>query len=103
MPIGVLSYLNQFLLFWKGDEVEVVWADKQPFISTSNSIEANYYDQEFSPIKVKGKKNNGALREIYMESRDIGDIQDQVAKLLKTTTIVPFRPIKGLVIEEIDD
>ena len=24
----VLSFLHQFLLFWKGDEVEVVWAKK---------------------------------------------------------------------------
>ena len=36
----VSSSLDQFLLFWKGDEVEVVWVDKQPFIATSNSIKA---------------------------------------------------------------
>ena len=95
--------LHQFLLFWKGDEVEVVWADKQPFIATSDSIEASYYDKEFRPIKFNGKKKNGTPRKIYMESRDTGDIQDLAAKLLKTTTIMPFRPIKGLIIEEIDD
>ena len=38
-----------------------------------------------------------------MESRDIGDIQGQAAKLLKITAIMPFRPIKDLVIEKIDD
>ena len=97
------SSIHQFLLFWKGDEVKVVWVDKQPFIATSNSMEANYYDQEFGPIKFKGKKKNEIPREIYMDSRDIGDIQDQAAKLLKTNAIVPFRPIKGLVIEEIND
>ena len=53
-------------------------------------MEASYYDQEFGPIKLKGKNNNGNLREIYMELRDIGNIQDQAAKLLKTTIIVPF-------------
>ena len=36
--------LHQFLLFWKGDEVEVVWANKQPFITTSDSMKASYYD-----------------------------------------------------------
>ena len=66
-------------------------------------MEANYYDQEFGPIKFKGKKKNGTPRGIYMESRDTSDIQDQAAKLMKTTAIVPFRPIKGLVIEKIDD
>ena len=30
-----------------------------------------------------------------MVSRDTGEIQDQYAKLLKTTTITPFRSIKG--------
>ena len=70
----VLSSLHQFLLFWKGEEVEVVWADKQPFISTLDSVEASYYDKEFSPIKFKGKKKNENPREIYTESRDTGDI-----------------------------
>ena len=97
------SSLHQILLFWKGDEVEVVWVDKQPFIATSDYVEASYYDQEFDPIKFKGKNKNRALREIYMELKDTGIIQDQAAKILKTTTIMPFRSIKGLVIEEIDD
>ena len=92
------SFLHQFLLFWKGDELEVVWVDKQPFIVTSDSVEASYYDQEFGPIKFKDKKKDGALREIYMVSRDVGEIQDQATKLLKTTTIMPFRPIKGSII-----
>ena len=78
----------------------MVWADKQPFIVTSNYVEASYYDQEFGSIKFKGKNNDGAPREIYMESRDIDEIQDQVAKLLKTTIIVHFKPIKRLIIEE---
>ena len=70
------SSLHQFLLFWKGDEVEVVWVDKQHFIANSNFVEASYYDQEFGLIKFKGKKKNEDPREIYMESRDNGDIQD---------------------------
>ena len=83
--------LSPIFAVLKGDEVEVVWADKQPFIEISYSVEACYYDQEFGPIKFKGKKKrNRAPREIYMESRDTGDIQDQVANLRKTTIIVPF-------------
>ena len=64
------SFFHQFLLFWKANEVEVVWVDKQPFIATSDFVEANFYDQEFGLIKFKGKKKNGTLREIYMESRN---------------------------------
>ena len=54
------SSLHQFLLCWKDDEVEVVCVNKQPFISTSYSVEASYYDQEFGSIKFKGKKKDGA-------------------------------------------
>ena len=53
--------------------------------------------------KIQSQKNDGALNEIYMESRDTGDIQDQATKIFKTPTIVPFRLIKDLIIEEIDD
>ena len=67
---------HQFLLFWKGDEVEVVWADKQPFIANSDFVEASYYDQVFGQIKFKGRKKDGASREIYMESRDTVEIKD---------------------------
>ena len=66
-------------------------------------MEANYYDQEFGLIKFKVKKKNGTPKEIYIELRDSGDIQDQATKILKTTVIVPYRPIKGMVIKEIDD
>ena len=97
------SLLHLFLVFWKGDEIELVWIVKQPFIPTSDSIKASYYDQDFGLIKFKCKKKDGAPREIYMESRNTSEIQDQTTKLLKTTTIVPFRPIKGLIIKEIDD
>ena len=40
----VPSSLHQFLLFWKGNEVEVVQADKQPFMVATGSVEARYYD-----------------------------------------------------------
>ena len=35
-----------------------------------------YYDKEFSPIKIKRKKMNGNPKKIYMQSRDISEIQD---------------------------
>ena len=38
-----------------------------------------------------------------MELRDIGEIQGQVAKLLKINAIVSFKSIKGPIIEEIND
>ena len=35
---------HQFLLFWKGNEVEVVWVDKQSFMAAACSVETMYYD-----------------------------------------------------------
>ena len=46
----VPSSLYQFLLFWKGDDVEVIWADPHPFSTHSNAVEARYYDIEFGLI-----------------------------------------------------
>ena len=38
-----------------------------------------------------------------MDSKGFVEIQKEVAKLLKVTTIVPYRPTSGLIIEEIAD
>ena len=43
-------------------KVEVVWANKQPFITTSDYVEASNCDQVFGPTKFKGKEKNGAPR-----------------------------------------
>ena len=63
------SSLHQFLLFWKGNEVEVVRAYKQPFMATTGFMEANYYDQEFGPIKFTSRRKDRILRKAYMDSK----------------------------------
>ena len=40
----VSSSLHQFLRFWKGNEVELVRANKQPFMEATGFVEARYYD-----------------------------------------------------------
>ena len=97
------SSLHQFLLFWKGSEVEVVQTDKQPFMVATDSVEARYYDQEFSSIKFTSRRKYGIPRKAYMDSKYSVEIQKEVTKLLKLTTIVPYRPMSGSIIEKIDD
>ena len=97
------SSLHQFLLFWKGNEVEVVREDKQPFMEAIGSIEAMYYDQEFGPIKFTSRRKDGVPRKAYMDSKGLVEIQKEAAKLLKVTIIVPYRPMSDPIIEEIDD
>ena len=89
----VSSSLYQFLLFWNGDEVEVVWADKQPFMAAIGSVEAKYYDQELCPIKFTSRRKDKVPRKAYMDSNGYVEIQKEAAKLLKVTTIVPYRPM----------
>ena len=85
----VSSSLHQFLMFWKGNEVEVVRADKQPFIAATSYVEARYYDQEFGPIKFTSRRKDGIPRKAYMDSKGFVEIRKEAAKLLKVTKIVP--------------
>ena len=85
----VPSSLHQFLLFWKGNKVEVVQEDKKPFMAAISSVEARYYDQEFGPIKFIGRRKYRVPRKAYMNSNWYVEIQKEVVKLLKVTIIMP--------------
>ena len=61
--------LHQFLLFWKGNEVELMRVDKQPFKVAIGSVEARYYDQEFCPIKFTSRMKDEVPRKAYMDSK----------------------------------
>ena len=83
--------------------MEVVGADKKLFMVTTGSVEAKYYDQEFGPIKFSSRRKDEIPRKAYMDSKGSVEIQNEAAKLLKVTTIMPYRPISDPIIEEIDD
>ena len=76
------SSLHRFLLFYKGNEVEVVWAKKQPFMGATGFVEARYYDQEFGSIKFTSIRKDGVPRKAYMDSKGFVKIQKKAAKLL---------------------
>ena len=84
-------------------EVEVVRVDKQPFMEATSFVKARYYEQEFGPIKFTSKRKDGVLRKAYMDSKGYVEIQKEAAKLLKVTTIVPYRSMSGPYIKEIND
>ena len=98
----VPSSLYQFLLFWKGDDVEVIWVNPYPFSTHSDTVEARYYDVEFGPIQFLGKKKNGEPKSIYMSGSE--DVQKQAKALINPTAIVPYRPMAHEpIIELLDD
>ena len=83
--------------------MEVVRAEKLPFMAATSSMEARYYDQEFGPIKLTNRRKDGILRKGYIDSKGSMEIRNEAVKLLKVATIVPYRPMSGPIIEEIDD
>ena len=83
--------------------MELVRADKKPFMVATGFVEAKYYDREFGPIKFTSRRKDGVLRKAYMDSKGYVEIQKEVAKLLKVITIVPYRLTSGPIIEKIDD
>ena len=99
----VSSSLHQFLLFWKGNEVEFVRVDKQSFMASTSFLEARYYDQKCSSIKFTSRRKDGVPRKAYMDLKSFVEIQKETTKLLKVTTIMPYWPTSGPIIEEIDD
>ena len=89
-------------MFWKDDDVEVIWADPHPFSTHSDAVEARYYDVEFGHIQILGKKKNGEPKSIYMSGSE--DVQKQAKALVNPTTIVPYRPMAyEPIIELLDD
>ena len=83
--------------------MEVVGVDKQPFMVATGTVEARYYDQEFSLIKFTSSRKDRVLRKAYMDSKGFVEIQKEVAKLLKVTIIVPYRLMSGSIIKDIND
>lgn len=37
----VLTSFHQYFLLWQGNELQVIWGDKQPFTVNSNVVEAS--------------------------------------------------------------
>ena len=73
----VSSSLHQFLLFWKGNDVELVRADRQPIMEATDFVEARYYYQEFGPIKFTNRRKDGVLRKAYMDSKCFVEIKKE--------------------------
>ena len=71
-------------------------------METTSSVEAGYYDQEFGPIKFTSRRKYGIPRKAYIDSKGYVEIQNKATKLLKVTTIMPYRSMSGPLIEEIN-
>ena len=59
--------------------------------------------KEFGLIKFTNRRKHGVLRKAYMDSKGYMEIQTNVVKILKVTTIMSYRLTSGPIIKEIDD
>ena len=62
--------------------MKVVHADKQPFMAATGSVEAMYYDQESSAIKLTSRRKDVIPRKAYMDSKGSVEMRKEAAKLL---------------------
>ncbi|KAH7864116.1 hypothetical protein Vadar_025982 [Vaccinium darrowii] len=67
--MAVPSTLHQCLIFWHGDDIEVVWADKRLFLASSNHVDAKLYDNEISPVKFTGTDKYGKPTAITLSTQ----------------------------------
>ena len=77
MPIGVWHPLFTSSYFFGKVievEVEVEGVGNQPFKVATGSVEARYYDQEFSLIKFTSRRKDGVLRKAYMDLKGFVEI-----------------------------
>ena len=54
-------------------------------------------------MKFTSRRKDGVPRKEYMDSKGYMEIQKEVTRILMVTIIVPYRPMNGPIIEEIDD
>ena len=73
------------------------------FMAATSFMEARYYDHEFGPIKFTSRRKDGVLRKVYKYLKGSVEIEKEATKLIKVTTIKPYRPMSGPIFEEIDD
>ena len=56
------STFHQFLIFWNGEEVEVISAGSKPFVARVHNTEALLYEDHIGPVKLSGQTNTGVLK-----------------------------------------
>ncbi|KAH7847659.1 hypothetical protein Vadar_028718 [Vaccinium darrowii] len=80
--MAIPSTLHQCLIFWHGDDVEVVWADKRPFLASSNHADAKLYDDDISLIKFTGYDKYGRPTALTLENQTSMDAFKAIFKQL---------------------
>ena len=85
------STLNQVLVFWNGDEVEVVPADDKPFVADVHNADAMLYHEDVGPIKFFGIDKYGRpKRAVAQSNMNAVDWRKIYAELSRPNTMRPM-------------
>ncbi|KAH7852249.1 hypothetical protein Vadar_022444 [Vaccinium darrowii] len=69
--VAVPSSFHQCLIFWNGNNVEVVWADQKPFLATTNHAEVRLYDSDIGPMRVACLDKYGRHKIVTLTSKSL--------------------------------
>lgn len=90
----VPSTLRQCLIFWNQDEVEVVWADRRPFLASANHAEAKLYDSNVGPMKVAGLDKYGRHKVVSLSPQaSAGELRNLFQELVGPESSRPIAPM----------
>ena len=79
------------ILFWNGEEIEVIATDNKPFVARVNHVESLLYEDHIRPIKMFGTSKHGGP-EVFMfmndQALDISFLYEESDRILETTLII---------------
>ena len=100
--LAVPSTLHQCVMFWNQEDVEIVWADKRPFLASSNYAEAQLYEEGVGPMKVAGLDKYGRHKVVSISPRATADeLHTLYEELVGPTTERPIVPMKRILVENV--
>ncbi|OMO82013.1 Retrotransposon gag protein [Corchorus capsularis] len=90
----VPSSLHQLLIFWNGDDMEIVHADNRPFKVEFNAVDARYYDETFGLIRFLGQAKYRCTRPMVSNFKDSQNgLKKAMENLVRPSKIIPYKPL----------
>ena len=98
------STLHQFLIFWNGEEVEVINADNKPFIARVNGAEAMLYEDHIGLVKLIGMNKHGGpesfmfFKDQALDAKAAYDDNDRIS--LVTLIVIDEEVLNGVTLSK---
>ena len=84
------STLHHFLIFWNGEEVEVIGADNMPFVARVNNAEALLHEYHTGPVKLIGTSKHEGLKSFTFLKDQAVDVKAVYDDNDRTSLVTPI-------------